>query len=135
MIRVMIAGLGNMGLSHALAHHNNSEAEIVGLVNRSGKVEHAELASYPVFTNFEAALQECQPDLVVIATYSDSHAEFAIAAMKAGAHIFVEKPLATNVPDAKRVVECAKETSRKLVVGYILRHHPSWVRLIEEAHP
>ena len=35
-MRVLIAGLGNMGLSHALAHHRHPEAEIVGLVNRSG---------------------------------------------------------------------------------------------------
>ena len=53
--------------------------------------------------------------------------------MDAGAHVFVEKPLATTVADAERVVAKANETGRKLVVGYILRHHPSWVRLIDEA--
>ncbi len=74
-----------------------------------------------------------EPDLVVIATYSDSHADFACQAMDAGAHVFVEKPLATTVADAERVVAKAVETGRKLVVGYILRHHPSWVRLIAEA--
>src|SRR5690606_4932893 len=67
------------------------------------------------------------------ATYSDSHADFAVAAMQAGAHVFVEKPLASNVADAQRVMDCAVETGRKLVVGYILRHHPSWQRLIAEA--
>ncbi|MEM8703725.1 MAG: gfo/Idh/MocA family oxidoreductase, partial [Pseudomonadota bacterium] len=44
MIRVLIAGLGKMGLSHALAHHRNGASEIVGLVNRSGQVDHPELA-------------------------------------------------------------------------------------------
>jgi predicted dehydrogenase len=53
--------------------------------------------------------------------------------MDQGAHVFVEKPLATTVADAGRVVAKAQETGRKLVVGYILRHHPSWMRLIEEA--
>ena len=38
-----------------------------------------------------------------------------------------------NVADAQRVVECAKVNRRKLVVGYILRHHPSWIKLIDEA--
>jgi predicted dehydrogenase len=133
MIRVLIAGLGNMGLSHALAHHKHAGSEIVGLVNRSGRVEHPDLKGYPVFTNFQSALETVRPDLVVIATYSDSHADYAVAAMQAGAHVFVEKPLATTVEDARRVVSCAEETGRKLVVGYILRHHPSWVRLIEEA--
>jgi predicted dehydrogenase len=133
MIRVLIAGLGNMGLSHALAHHTHPEAEIVGLVNRSGEVSHADLQGYPVFTDFHQALAEVKPDLVVIATYSDSHADYACAAMQAGAHVFVEKPLATNVADARRVVATAQETGRKLMVGYILRHHPSWQRLIAEA--
>ena len=54
-------------------------------------------------------------------------------AMEAGAHVFVEKPLATTVADAERVVACARANGRKLVVGYILRHHPSWMRLIGEA--
>ncbi|KPA20705.1 Inositol 2-dehydrogenase [Shimia sp. SK013] len=133
MSRVMIAGLGNMGLSHALAHHHHDDCEIVGLVNRSGTVTHPDLKSYPVFTDFHQALAACRPDLVVVATYSDSHAEFAIAAMRAGAHVFVEKPLATTVSDAQRVVDIATQLGRKLVVGYILRHHPSWVRLIKEA--
>ena len=133
MIRVLIAGLGNMGQSHALAHHAHDTAQIVGLVNRSGRVEHPNLASYPVFDDFEAALKETQPDLVVIATYTDTHADYACMAMEAGAHVFVEKPLATTVADAQRVADKAAETGRKLVVGYILRHHPSWMRLIDEA--
>ena len=133
MIRVLVAGLGNMGLSHALAHHHHPDAQIVGLVNRSGAVDHPDLLGYPVFTDFHTALAGTSPDLAVIATYSDSHADYACAAMDAGAHVFVEKPLATTVADARRVVEKATETNRKLVVGYILRHHPSWMRLISEA--
>ena len=133
MTRVLIAGLGNMGLSHAFAHHKEDSAEIVGLVNRSGQIDHPDLQGYPVFTDFHAALEDTKPDLVVVATYSDSHADYAVAAMEAGAHVFVEKPLATTVKDARRVVATAEATNRKLVVGYILRHHPSWVRLIEES--
>ena len=133
MTRVLIAGLGNMGLSHALAHHHHEGAEIVGLVNRSGVVDHAALQSYPVFTDFHAALAQTNPDLAVIATYTDTHADYAIAAMEQGAHVFVEKPLAMTVADAARVTAKAHETNRKLVVGYILRHHPSWQRLIAEA--
>jgi predicted dehydrogenase len=53
--------------------------------------------------------------------------------MDAGAHVFVEKPLATTAADAERVAAKALETNRKVVVGYILRHHPSWQRLIAEA--
>ncbi|MCF1710624.1 Gfo/Idh/MocA family oxidoreductase [Tabrizicola sp. J26] len=134
MIRVLVAGLGNMGRSHALAYHHNPEFEIVGLVNRSVPSNlPEELKGYTITANFHEALARLKPDLACIATYSDSHADYAVAAMEAGAHVFVEKPLATSVADAKRVVAKAKETGRKVVVGYILRHHPSWIRLIEEA--
>ncbi|MES0813004.1 Gfo/Idh/MocA family oxidoreductase [Roseibium sp. SCPC15] len=132
MKRVLIVGLGNMGISHALAYHKLPSAQVVGLVNRSPATLPPELSDYPVFTTFEAGM-ETRPDIVVVATYSDSHADYACAAMDAGAHVFVEKPLATNVADARRVVAKARETGRKLVVGYILRHHPSWQRLIKEA--
>jgi predicted dehydrogenase len=133
MIRVLVAGLGNMGISHALAYHANPEFEIVGLVNRSRVDLPQELRDYPFSHIYADALDRLRPDLVCIATYSDSHADFAVAAMEAGADVFVEKPLATTVADAQRVVDCAQATGRKLVVGYILRHHPSWQRMIAEA--
>ncbi|MDB2490654.1 Gfo/Idh/MocA family oxidoreductase [Paracoccus sp. (in: a-proteobacteria)] len=133
MIRVMIAGMGNMGISHALACHERPDFRIVGLVNRSIPDLPDSLRDYPLSHDYAEALARLKPDLVVIATYSDSHADFAVAAMRAGAHVFVEKPLATNVADARRVVDCAAATGRKLVVGYILRHHPGWQRLIAEA--
>lgn len=132
MVRVLVIGLGNMGQSHALAHHRLKGCEIVGLVNRSPRDLPEALQGYPVFSDIADGLAQ-SPDLVVIATYSDSHADLAIRAMEAGAHVFVEKPLATTVADAQRVVAVAKATGRKLVVGYILRHHPSWMRLIDEA--
>ena len=132
-MRVLIAGLGNMGRSHALAHHADPRSEIVGFVNRSAVKLPDPLTGYPIYDAFDTALAETMPDLVVIATYTDTHADYAVAAMKAGAHVFVEKPLANTVADAMRVVETAERLNRKLGVGYILRHHPSWQRLVHEA--
>lgn len=131
-MKVLVAGLGNMGRSHALAYHAHPEAEIIGLVNRSDVDLPAALQCYPRLKSFEEGLA-LQPDIACIATYSDSHADYAIAAMEAGAHVFLEKPLATTVADAERVVEAARRHHRKLVVGYILRHHPSWVELVKQA--
>ena len=133
MIRVLVAGFGNMGRSHALAYHHDPAFQIVGLVNRSAVDLPEALQGYPVTADFPEALHRLKPDLVCIATYSDSHADYAVAAMQAGADVFVEKPLATTVADARRVVDVATRLGRKVVVGYILRHHPSWQRLIEEA--
>lgn len=131
-MKVIVVGLGTMGRSHALAYHAHPEAEIVGLINRSDVQLPGELEGYPRFKTIDDGLA-LKPDLVCIATYSESHADYAIAAMEAGADVFIEKPLATTVAEAERVVATAKRLKRKLVVGYILRHHPSWQRLIVEA--
>ena len=132
MIRALVIGLGNMGQSHALALHKLDGVEIIGLVNRSKRPLREELLEYPYLDSVEDGLA-LKPDLVIIATYADSHAELAIRAIEAGAHVFVEKPLATTVADAEKVIETATRLNRKLVVGYILRHHPSWQRMVEEA--
>ena len=132
-LRVVVVGLGNMGRSHALAYHNNPGFEIAALVNRSDVELPAELAAYGIGRSFDDALRDEKPDVVSVNTYSDSHAEYAVKALEAGCHVFVEKPLSTTVADAERVVAAAKASGRKLVIGYILRHHPSWMRLIAEA--
>lgn len=133
MIRVMVAGLGNMGLSHALAYHRNPGYEIVGLMNRSAVDLPLELQAYPMYAEYYEALHDCDAQLVAVCTYSDSHAEYALAAMDAGAHVFVEKPIATNANDARKVIAMAIEADCKLMVGYILRQHPSWQLLIAKA--
>ncbi len=134
MIRTLIAGLGTMGRSHALAYHENPAFDLVAMVNRSTPASLPDaLKGYEITPDYYEALKLYQPELVNISTYSDSHADYAVAAIEAGAHVFVEKPLATTVKDAQRVVDAAKANNKKLVVGYILRHHPSWMRLIKEA--
>jgi predicted dehydrogenase len=121
-----------MGQSHALAYHRNPGFEVIGFVNRTAVPVAAELDKYRKFDDFEAALAE-KPNLVSVNTYTETHAAYAIAAMEAGAHVFVEKPLAPSVVEAQRVVATARRTRRKLVIGYILRHHPSYVEFIQQA--
>jgi predicted dehydrogenase len=131
-LRVLAVGLGNMGMSHAKAYSRIDGFEVVALCERNiaKRALAPELMKAERFSEFGDALQKTKPDVVAISTWSDSHAAYAIAAMEAGAHVFVEKPLADTVEDAERVVAAAKRTGRKLVIGYILRHHPSWTKFI-----
>lgn len=131
-LRTLVVGLGRMGMCHALSYHANPGFEIVGLVNRSPVTLPDALATYPVFSSFEEAMA-LKPDLVAINTFTDTHAPYAIAAMEAGSHVFVEKPIALTVEDAEMVVATALRTKRKLVVGHILRHHPGWTEFVEKA--
>lgn len=133
MIRVLVVGLGQMGQSHARAYASLPDFDLVGLVNRSSVPLPKALSHLPIEQDFTAALAQHRPDMVAIATYSDSHAALAIEAMEAGAHVFVEKPVATTLQDCDAVAEAARRTGAKLMVGHILRHHPTWVALIEAA--
>ena len=79
-LRVLAAGLGNMGRSHALAYHRHPGFEIVGLVNRSRPKLHEELSGYDILPAFQPALRDLKPDVVSINTYSDTHADYAVMA-------------------------------------------------------
>ncbi|WP_140936651.1 Gfo/Idh/MocA family protein [Sphingobacterium lumbrici] len=134
-IQILVVGCGNMGASHAKAYHDFEQFEIVGLVSRgNSKIALNEKlnANYPLFDNFEVALRATKPDAVCISTYPDTHEQYAIQSLEAGAHVFIEKPLAHTVSGAQRIIDAANRANKKLVVGYILRHHPSWVCFITE---
>jgi len=133
--RVLAVGLGNMGMSHALAYTRIPGVEVVGVCTRhidTVKLPEA-LAKAKRYWSYEQAVKELKPDIVSVNTLPDTHADYAIKAMEAGAHVFVEKPLAETVESALRVVSTARRTRKKLVVGYILRQHPSWNKFIEIA--
>jgi predicted dehydrogenase len=137
-LRVLVVGCGQMGRSHARAYQAMNAFEIVGLVSL-GPASRTALAAelggdVPTFGDAVAALEATRPDCVSINTYPDTHAELAHLAIEAGAHVFIEKPLAMTVDEAKAIVALAAAKNRKLVVGYILRHHPSWTRFIDIAH-
>ena len=135
-LRVLVAGCGNMGTSHARAYHQMPEFEIVGLVSRTPASRERlskELGGYPTFADFHEALQLTRPDVVSINTYPETHAEYATASLEAGAHLFMEKPLANTVAEARAIVDLAKSKNKKLVIGYILRVHPAWTKFISIA--
>ncbi|MEZ5931941.1 MAG: Gfo/Idh/MocA family oxidoreductase [Alphaproteobacteria bacterium] len=132
-VKILVVGLGNMGASHASAYHRMDGFEIAGLMSRSIKSKEisGELEKYPLFEDFDEALAATAPDAVSINSWPNSHAEYALRAMDAGCHVFMEKPIATNIEDAEKVVAKAREKQKKLVLGYILRVHPSWIKFIE----
>jgi predicted dehydrogenase len=136
-LRVLVAGCGHMGRSHARAYHRMPEFAIAGLVSRGPESRqrlNAELGGrYDEFSDYAAALAQTQPDAVCISTYTETHAPYAIAALDAGAHVFLEKPLAGAIDAAERIVAAARRAKKALVVGYILQVHPSWQRFTELA--
>ena len=135
-LKVLVVGCGNMGASHAIAYHNLDGFEICGLVSRGNSnaaLNETLKSNYPEFHSFDHALANSTPDAVCIATFPDTHEEYAIKAFKKGCHVFLEKPVAPTYEASKRVIDAAVTANKKLVIGYILRHHPSWIKFIEIA--
>ena len=133
-IRVLVVGLGNMGLSHARAYKAIDGFEIAGLCSRNiGERDDlaAEFPGIAQFNDYAEALATLKPDAVSINTWPDTHAAYARMALEAGAHVFIEKPLADTVAEAEEIAALAKSKGLKVVIGYILRVHPSWVRFVE----
>lgn len=135
-INIIVIGCGNMGSSHAKAYHKLPGFNLVGLVDRNAMNREKlseELGGINQFDDLDTALFSLKPDAVCICTYPDTHAGYALKALDAEAHVFVEKPIAISVEEARKVVRKANEKNKKLVVGYILRVHPSWKKFIEVA--
>ena len=128
-----------MGTSHARAyHHLSDDFEIVGL-GRARRIiaPETQLRSSGIaiaeFADFAPALAATAPDAVCISTYTETHATYAIAALEAGAHVFLEKPVAATIDDCESVIATARRLNRKLIIGYILQVHPSWQKFTELA--
>ena len=68
---------------------------------------------------------------VAVATPAVQHYKFAKAALEAGKHVFVEKPLALTLGEAEELVSVAEHLDRRLMVGHLLQYHPAFLKLKE----
>ena len=136
-IKVLVVGAGNMGRSHALAYASIPEFELAAVCTRKAQSRAQLMAELPEGTpeanDYGQALSELKPDAVCISTYPDTHYPFAKMALEAGCHVFTEKPLAESAEQCRELVELARSKNKALVVGYILRQHPSWIKFVEVA--
>ena len=79
----------------------------------------------------EAALGADEVHAVAIAAPAERHAEIAVAASRAGRHVFVEKPIALSRADGEAMRDAARDTGRTLMVGHLLQYHPAFLALRE----
>jgi predicted dehydrogenase len=84
-----------------------------------------------VYQDYSSLVTDPEIDWVWIGSWNCFHREHAIAAMRAGKHIFLEKPLATNLADCLEIRKVQEETGRKVFFGFCLRYAPHFRRLYE----
>ncbi|MBE6608640.1 MAG: Gfo/Idh/MocA family oxidoreductase [Ruminococcaceae bacterium] len=82
-------------------------------------------ADAKVYTDYKELLKDENIEVVHVLTPNRSHADITVDALYAGKHVMCEKPMAKTAADAKRMLDAAKETGKKLTIGYQHRKKPS----------
>ena len=122
-IKTGVIGVGSMGQNHARVYSEISN--LVGVADPNEKqgrliAERFGVKWYPDYTDLLKVV-----DAVTISVPTNFHLEVAISAAEAGVHILVEKPLSSNVRDAKKIIDYAKKNRVVLSVGHIERYNPA----------
>jgi predicted dehydrogenase len=130
-VRLGIIGLGNIGKHHAdyLLHHKVSRCELVAVCSRSA-ASADKYKPLKTFTDGVQLIQSGEVDAVLIATPHFLHAPLGIAALDAGVHLLLEKPIASHKADAERLV-AAHERNPKMVFAAMLqfRAEPRYLKI------
>ena len=132
MIRVGVIGAGAAALTaHLPALVASDRFELVSVcdTNESRLLEARARFPAPGFTTPEELLRETRPDAVVIATPPQTHAELGIEAVRRGAHVLCEKPLARTVDECRVLLESAATHGVVLGVAHEKRFHPTLIRV------
>lgn len=130
-LKVGIAGLGRLGWRHAenLAQRTRHCELVAACSPVPAELEKArsQLGITRLHEGFERFVSDPELDAVVLVTPTSLHADQVIAALRAGKHVFVEKPLALNVPDCERVEAVAREHAKQVaMVGFVRRFDESY---------
>ena len=133
-VKIAVIGIGAFGALHARTLNFLPEAQLVAVVNRTrSKAEQLarELGVPHVFGTVEELIGHEIAEALVIGTNTETHVEMAEAALAAGIHVLVEKPVAGNLADAQRLEAVSKKTKSVAMAGHICMFHSLVSPLIE----
>ncbi len=127
MTRVAVIGVGSMGKNHARVYSELPEAELVAVAdeNEANATSVGNTFGVRGYTDYRALLEKEKPEAVSIAVPTALHETVALAALEAGAHILVEKPIAATLEEGQHIIEAARRYQRCLMVGHIVRFNPA----------
>jgi predicted dehydrogenase len=128
ILRIGVVGCGYIGHPHAKAITRVPNAQLVAVadLNRgSADLFAAEYHAQP-YGDYHEMLARADIDAVVVATPPTAHAEVTIAALEAGKHVLVQKPLALTVDECDRMIEAARKADRQLMNAFFEMYHPAF---------
>lgn len=128
-LKVGIAGTGHLGKLHAKMFTSIPECKLAGVfdVDQSTSKTVSEEYGTETYNNLQDLLN--QVEAVSIAATTSAHYDLAKECIKAGKHIFIEKPITATIPQAEEIVRIAAEKDLNLQVGHIERFNPALVSL------
>lgn len=149
MINVGVAGIGFMGWIHWLAYQSVPTAQVGAIceVDEKKRVgdwtgiqgnfgppgEQVDLSGISTYSTLEEMLQDDSLDAVDLCLPPFAHADATVAALEAGKHVFVEKPMALTIEDCDRMLAAAEKSGKLLFVGHILPLLPEFAFVREAA--
>jgi predicted dehydrogenase len=122
-----------MGAFHVETLERMTDAALVAVADPDELGARRSIGRRPIiwFEDYRDLLAQTDVDAVTICACSSLHAEIALAAIAAGKHVFVEKPIATTLADALQIAAAARQAGAKLMVGHIERFNPAVLGLAE----
>jgi virulence factor len=127
-VRVAVIGLGSMARAGQLpVLAMRDDVEIVGinsLTRRSMELIESQYKIAASYDSLKDLISKARPDAAFVLTPKDTHAEIVTELLQAGIHTFCEKPMATNLDDARQMTELAAEKDRILMIGFNRRYAP-----------
>jgi UDP-N-acetylglucosamine 3-dehydrogenase len=125
-LRVAVIGTGFWGKNHARVYKETPSTELVGIcdVNAERAKSIADQFGVKAYTSSARMLKNEDIEAVSICTWSTVLAKEALKALNAGKHVLVEKPMATNVKQAEKLLETAEKSGLHLTVGFLMRFIP-----------
>jgi predicted dehydrogenase len=142
MLRVGIVGVGFMGMIHHLAYQQVRGAKVAAISTRDPKKLAGDwrgikgnfgppgtimdLKGIKPYADWRELVADPSIDLVDICLPPAMHAEVAIAALKAGKHVLVEKPITLKTSEAQKMVDAAHTAGKQLLIGHVLPFFPEY---------
>ena len=141
MVNVAIVGLGFMGRTHFECYAANQSCRVAAVVepetarrqstavggNLAVGQTPLDMTGVTFHDHWKSMLADKSIDLVDVCTPTQTHAEIALAALRAGKHVFVEKPMSRDLADAEQMVAESRKTGKILHVGHVLRYWGQYV--------
>lgn len=128
VLRLAAVGLGQWGKNVVRSFAGTARSQLAYLCDSNPRTVEGQQRIYPqaqAVTDYRQVLADGSVEAVVLATPAATHYEMARAALRAGKHVYVEKPLALRTDHAEELVALAAREDRTLMVGHLLEYHPA----------